>query len=264
MKSSKKKNRLLLLRKEIKKETPFEINKQDIERNVSKSWFDRSTRNVSSIKNYSYQKISLTKVNKDNYRYNLSSNQKTSRPLKLKYKILFEREKEKPVQLKYLNNEILDDLFSKQINNSDIVHIRSPLLQKKNINTKKKSSSNCTRITNISTNIEDKHLNENNKYKYFLNLLKNSDKEIHKVSLSRYSLAGRLALQTVNNLDVIEENSDFSKFMKPQSKFAKFKLLLNKQKNKTLKIIQGVDDNRIKNEQILRRYLHKLLKKPKF
>ena len=52
--------------------------------------------------------------------------------------------------------------------------------------------------------------------------------------------------------------------MKPQSKFAKFKLLLNKQKNKTLKIIQGVDDNRIKNEQILRRYLHKLLKKPKF
>ena len=115
MKSYKKKNRLLLLRKEIKKETPLEINKQDIERNVSKSWFDRSTRNVSSIKNYSYQKISLTKVNKDNYRYNLSSNQKTSRPLKLKYKILFEREKEKPVQLKYLNNEILDELFSKQL-----------------------------------------------------------------------------------------------------------------------------------------------------
>ena len=152
MKSAKKKNRLLLLRKEIKKETPLEINKQDIERNVSKSWFDRSTRHVSSIKNYSYQKINLTKDYKYNYRYNLSSNPKTSRPLRLKYKILFDREKEKPVQLKYLNNEILDELFSKQINNSDIVH-RSPLLQKKNINIKKKTSSNCTKISNISTNI---------------------------------------------------------------------------------------------------------------
>ena len=52
MKSYKKKNRLLLLRKEIKKETPLEINKQDIERNVSKSWFDRTTRNSPSIMNY--------------------------------------------------------------------------------------------------------------------------------------------------------------------------------------------------------------------
>jgi hypothetical protein len=63
------------------------------------------------------------------------------------------------------------------------------------------------------------------------NKYENPLKEINKVSLRRYSLAGRLALQAVNNFDFIEENSDFSIFMKPQSKFAIFKLLLNKQKN---------------------------------
>ena len=59
MKSYKKKYRLLLLRKEKKKEIPLEINKQDIERNVSKSWFDRTIRNNSSIKNYSYHNFIL-------------------------------------------------------------------------------------------------------------------------------------------------------------------------------------------------------------
>ena len=266
MKSYKKKYRLLLLRKEKKKEIPLEINKQEIERNVSKSWFDRTTRNSPSIMNYSYQQFNITKCNKDKKILTQRSNQKSSHQLKLKYKILFERENEKPIQLKYLNNENLDELFSKKIINTDNNNLIIPnsILDKINIlKNNKKKSTNYTKISNYSSNLDDKHLNENNKYKYFLNLLKNSDKEIRKVSLSRYSLAGRLALQTVNNLDVIEENSDFSKFMKPQSKFAKFKLLLNKQKNKTVKIIQEVHDHRIKNEQILKGYLYRLLKKSK-
>jgi hypothetical protein len=62
-----------------------------------------------------------------------------------------------------------------------------------------------------------------------------------------------------NKLDVIEEHGNLA--MKPQNKFVKFKLLLNNQRNKILNLIRDVNNDRIKNENILRGYLQKLRKK---
>ncbi len=131
MLNQKKRNiRLLLLKKESRKQIPNVINIQEIERNVSKSWFNRSLRNDSSIKNFSSQNYYITQTQIPIKILNKSTENDYVN-LKKKYIKLLKKEDSK--KFKYLNNEILDTIFSKKLNNSYINHTVIPRKNKLNL-----------------------------------------------------------------------------------------------------------------------------------
>ena len=110
MLNQKKRNiRLLLLKKESRKQIPNKINPQEIERNVSKSWFNRSLRNDSSIKNFSSQNYYITQTQIPIKIHNKSTENDY---INLKKKYIKLLKKEDSQKFKYLNNEILDTIFS--------------------------------------------------------------------------------------------------------------------------------------------------------
>ena len=128
----KKSIRLLLLNKEKKKKFPISFNFQERETNISKSWFNRSLRNNSSIRTFSEKIYNITKTHLPINIHNKSKTDNDSN-LKKKYLQLFVRED--PKKLKYLNNEILDTIFSKKQNNSFMNYSVTPRKNKLNLST---------------------------------------------------------------------------------------------------------------------------------
>ena len=268
MLNQKKKNyRLLLLKKESRKQLPNRINPQEIERNVSKSWFNRSLRNVSSIKNFSSQNYNITQTQIPIKIHNKSTENEYIN-INKKYNKLLKKEDSK--KFKYLNNEILDTIFSKRLNNSYINHTVFPRKNKLNLSSffslklKKKhwrnKLANSLSLERQNSNMKKKKINESNKYQYIKSLLKNVLTDIKEVDLEKYSPTGKLALKIVDKLDVIEEHGNFKKYGKPENKFAKFKLLLNNQKIRNINLLREISDNRTRNEFVLKDYVLKLKK----
>ena len=260
--------KLLYLRKKNKKETPILIKKQEIERNITKSSLYRSYRKDSSIiKNFSYEND--IKPTSKSHSCNKTLNN-TCYNLKPQYLNILT--KESHIKLKYLNNTILDNIFSNKIiydpkinytiNSSRNLHNDYLMKLEKN------NSNNKLKLKNLFLQrehsiVKENHLNEQNKYHYFTKLLKKSILGINNVSLDKYSLVGRLALKIVDKLGVIEEHCNFKKRENSDKKFARFKLLLNEQKIKNDNLIKEMNETRIKNQNILNNYIIKLKSKTK-
>lgn len=264
----KKKIKLLFLRNyhQIIEKTPNETQFLVPERHVSKSFLSRSLKENSLYQSFSMKKKKLSNFHNKTNLFNKNKEVESFSP-ENRYKNIFR--KEKPIKFQYLNNNILDELFSINLKTSELektittnlnddfsktFHLKT---KKYNVRNKLKSSKS---LPKKNKTIDEKKLNEINKYNIFNKLLNNDKKKtIENIQINKYSLAGKLILKMTNKLDVIEEHGNLA--MKPQNKFVKFKLLLNNQRNKILNLIRDVNNDRIKNENILRGYLQKLRKK---
>ncbi len=153
-------------------------------------------------------------------------------------------------KLKYLKNSELNYLFTKkEIDSYDHYNFdnnnnkkRTSLLFNK-IHLKKKYKINSSRHSSFINSILNANLN-NQYLDYFTE--RDSKKRI---SFKRFSSPALLGLKITEPSDVLEEHIDSK--LKIHNKFAKFKLMLKKQKEKNLKLLNSIHETRILNENIL-------------
>ena len=240
--------------KEKKPQTKYFIKQQTIDNSISKSRLSKSLMGnklnfkLIDIKGNATPKLMNKAINKVSLSFQ-----------KKKYKNILTQEK-KPTKLKYLNDDILDKIFLKKEENNHIIEHTINANNKNNINlndndknlTFLRSKTIQQRVSKIS---EKNNLNEKNKYDYFTGLLNNSLVDIKNVNIKKYSHVARLALHVNDKLDVIEEHV---KIIKPQNKFAKFKLLLKNQKDKNINLLKELYESRVQNENILKDYIKRL------
>jgi hypothetical protein len=163
-------------------------------------------------------------------------------------------------KLKYLKNSELNYLFTKkEIDSYDHYNFdnnnnkkRTSLLFNK-IHLKKKYQINSSRHSSFINSILNANLN-NQDLDYFTE--RDSKKRI---SFKRFSSSALLGLKITEPSDVLEEHIDSK--LKIHNKFAKFKLMLKKQKEQNIKLLNSIRETRILNENILKsninEYRHK-------
>ena len=163
-------------------------------------------------------------------------------------------------KLKYLKNSEYNYLFTqKEIYTNDYYNLNDNQIRKssstllKKINFKKKHEINYSKHSSLINSILNANLT-NQYLDYF-----NERESKKRMSFKRFSSSAILGLKITEPSDVLEEHIDSK--LKIHNKFAKFKLMLKKQKEKNLKLLNSIHETRILNENILKsninEYRHK-------
>ena len=167
-------------------------------------------------------------------------------------------------QNKYLNDNILDNLFSENhnefIDKTNHTVIPHEIIKKSVLN-----NSNNKKKKNLFIKISDNptinaNINKNNRYNLFVKSLKiNNTERIRRPSLKKSSMTAKLAFQLSDNLDVLDEHLNTT--IKDYDKFAKFKLLLNKKQNENKRLINSIQENIMKNENMIKVFKSRIVSK---
>ena len=185
----KKKIKLLFLRNyhKIIEKTPNETQFLVPERHVSKSFLSRSLKENSLYQSFSKNKKKLSNFHNKTNLFNKNKEVESFSP-ENRYQNIFR--KEKPIKFQYLNNNILDELFSINLKTSELektittnlnddfsktFHLKT---KKYNVRNKLKSSKSFPKKNKT---IDEKKLNEINKYNIFNKLLNNDKKKQLKI-----------------------------------------------------------------------------------
>ena len=182
-------------------------------------------------------------------------------------------------RLKYLKQKDIDNVLN--INTTDSITITDP----DRLNTQTVYSSiNNTRIPNVSTKKEETSIVNNNtlgntsednsgnvfdkiKNKELTKiLLGNISKQANQIlgkkgitiNPKKYSMTARFILKLRDPQDCIEEH--IVQNIHPEDKFRKFKILLSRQKNKNLKLLNDLKETAVVNDNLLKVYMMKLLR----
>lgn len=184
-------------------------------------------------------------------------------------------------KLKYLKQKDIDNVLN--LNTNDSIAVTDP----DKINTQTVYASiNNTRIPNI-TKKRDESCNVNNNFNTIGSVSEDNsgnlfdkikNKELSKILLGniskhtsqilekkgitinpkKYSMTARFILKLRDPQDCIEEH--IVQNVHPEDKFRKFKLLLSRQKNKNLKLLNDLKETAVVNDNLLKVYMMKLLR----
>ena len=238
-----------------------------------------STRLMSSKSNNLNNNTRLTNDtsfnNDDTNKFRQNSRKKIGKDNILINKIIFNSEKlEKKYKsiicpkiqrkLKYINKEELQSLFSDDELNDNYKTIEIEKRKKSLFNSSRKSLTNIKDrrklMIHYPKNSPSQHLLDANlkssKYNFTDCNTKNNER---KNSVKRFSVTAIFALKISEPSDVLEEHIDPK--LKITNKFARFKLLLNKQRDKNVKLLNGIKENRVMNENMLKVYINQLIHK---
>ena len=171
-------------------------------------------------------------------------------------------------KLKYLDNNELNYIFSEQevYNNFKLSNNEekkktylssSTLLSNQNQNQNKKKyiinfSKDSTNKAVLDANLKNNQFNFSPEENYKRNIKK-------KNSVKRFSVTALFALKIMDPSEVLEEHIDSS--LKINNKFARFKLMLKKQKDKNIKLLNQIKEDRVMNENMLKVYVNQITKK---
>ncbi len=172
-------------------------------------------------------------------------------------------------KLKYLDNNELNYIFSDEelynkfrlLDNNEekkkTYLSSSTLLSNQNQNQNKKKY--IINFSKDSTNKAVLNANLKNK-KFYFSPDENYKRSIKKKnSVKRFSVTALFALKIMDPSEVLEEHIDSS--LKINNKFARFKLMLKKQKDKNVKLLNSIQEDRVMNENMLKVYVNQITKK---
>ena len=160
-------------------------------------------------------------------------------------------------KLKYIKNSELNYIFKNKeiysydynLDDNTIKKSSSTLLNKINkIHLKKQYKTNTSRYSSSINSILNANL-KNQCLNYFTE--RDSKKRI---SFKRFSNSAIFGLKITEPSDVLEEHIDSK--LKIKNKFAKFKLMLKKQKEKNIQLLYNLHKTRILNENILKKSIY--------
>lgn len=202
-------------------------------------------------------------------------NPKTPKVNNKKYPFLLSNK----TRFKYLNQKDIDDVLN--LNTTDSITITDP----DRLNTQTVYSSiNNTRIPNVNIKKEETGIvnnntlgntsedNSGNMFDKIKNkeltkiLLGNISKQANQIlgkkgitiNPKKYSMTARFILKLRDPQDCIEEH--IVQNVHPEDKFRKFKILLSRQKNKNLKLLNDLKETAVVNDNLLKVYMMKLLR----
>jgi hypothetical protein len=189
-----------------------------------------------------------------------------SEKINKKYKTLINSKTRK--KLKYLDNNELNYIFSEGeiYNNSKLLNNENDEKHKIYLSSSSLSNQNHNKkkyIINFSKDSSNKAVLDanlkNNKFNFSPDDNEKRNNKKKKNSIKRFSVTALFALKIMDPSEVLEEHIDSS--LKINNKFGRFKLMLKKQKDKNIKLLNSIKEDRVMNENMLKVYVNQITKK---